>query len=281
MAVINESIIIKTKLVTKRVFTYLMLIFICAWMVLPFFWMLITSLKPMEEVFGTIFSRNMGFFPYIDVINRGVLIKLRNTFIIAFLATILKLFFCSLAGYGFAKYRFPGRNILFSILIASMIVPFAVTIVPLYIMMVNFHWVNTFLPLIIPGAAAPFGIFFMRQYIRSIPDELLDAARIDGCSELSIYGRVILPVIVPGLTSLGLIFFMQSWNDFLWPLVILKSPENQTLPIMIATLTGQAATNIYNLQMAVSVISIAPLIILFLIFQRRFTAGITFGAVKG
>jgi len=152
----------------------------------------------------------MGFFPYIDVINRGVLIKLRNTFIIAFLATILKLFFCSLAGYGFAKYRFPGRNILFSILIASMIVPFAVTIVPLYIMMVNFHWVNTFLPLIIPGAAAPFGIFFMRQYIRSIPDELLDAACIDGCSELSIYGRVILPVIVPGLTSLGLIFFMQS-----------------------------------------------------------------------
>jgi ABC-type glycerol-3-phosphate transport system permease component len=191
------------------------------------------------------------------------------------------LFFCSLAGYGFAKYRFPGREFLFLVLIASMIVPFAVIIVPLYIMMVNFHWVDTILPLVIPGAASAFGIFFMRQYIRCIPDELLDAARIDGCSEFGIYGRVILPIITPGLITLGLIFFMQVWNDFLWPLVILKSPENQTLPVMIATLTGQAGTNMYTYQMAVSVISITPLIIIFLIFQRRFTAGITFGAVKG
>jgi len=162
-----------------------------------------------------------------------------------------------------------------------MIVPFSVTLLPLYIMMVNFHWVDTILPLVIPGAASAFGIFFMRQYIRSIPDELLDAARIDGCSEFAIYGRVILPIITPGLISLGLIFFMQSWNDFLFPLVILKTPENQTLPVMIATLTGLAGTNMYTLQMAVSVISITPLIIIFLIFQRRFTAGITFGAVKG
>lgn len=284
MAVIKESTLIKTKTLSKRIFVYLVLIPICIFMVLPFFWMLITSLKTMAEVFNVpmiIFSRNMGLFNYRDVIDKGVWIRLWNTFLISFSATALKLFFCSLGGYGFAKFRFPGRDILFSVLIASMIVPFAVTVVPLYIMMVKFHWVDTILPLVIPGAASAFGIFFMRQYIRSIPDELLDAARIDGCSEFSIYVRVILPIVTPGLVSLGLIFFMQSWNDFLWPLVILKTPENQTLPVMIATLTGLAGTNMYTLQMAVSVISITPLVIIFLIFQRRFTVGITFGAVKG
>jgi len=284
MAVITESTLIKTKTLGKRIFVYLLLIPTCIFMMLPFFWMLSTSLKTMAEVFNVpmiIFSHNMSLDNFKVVIDKGVWIRLWNTFFISFTATVLRLFFCSLAGYGFAKFRFPGRDILFSVLIASMIVPFAVTVVPLYIMMVNFHWVDTILPLVIPGAASAFGIFFMRQYIRSIPDELLDAARIDGCSEFSIYVRVILPIVTPGLVSLGLIFFMQVWNDFMWPLVILKTPENQTLPVMIATLTGLAGTNMYTLQMAVSVISITPLIIIFLIFQRRFTTGITLGAVKG
>ena len=285
MAVIKESTLIKTKTVGKRIFIYLVLIPICIFMILPYFWILITSLKTVAEVFHSpiiIFSRNMGLFNFRDAIDKGVLIRLWNTFFISFTATILRLFFCALAGYGFAKFRFPGRNILFSVLIASMIVPFAVVLVPLYIMMVNFHWIDTFLPLIIPGAASAFGIFFMRQYIRTIPDELLDAARIDGCSEFGIFTRVIIPVITPGLISLGLIFFMQVWNDFLLPLVILKTPENQTLPVMIASLFGvPGKTNMYTLQMAIAVISITPLIIIFLIFQRRFTAGITAGAVKG
>jgi len=284
MAVITENTLIKTKTLGKRISVYLVLISISIFMILPFFWMLITSLKPMEEVFHIpmiIFSRNMSLDNYRAIIDKGVLIRLWNTFFIAFTATALRLFFCSLAGYGFAKFRFLGRDILFSVLIATMIVPFAIVMVPLYIMMVNFKWIDTFIPLIVPGAASAFGIFFMRQYIRSIPDELLDAARIDGCSEFAIYARVILPVVTPGLISLGLIFFMQVWNDFMWPLVILKSPENQTLPVMITTLTGPAGMTIYNLQMAVSVVSIAPLVIIFLVFQRRFTSGITFGAVKG
>jgi len=285
MAVITESTLIKTKTVGKRIFIYLVLISLSIFMIFPYFWILITSLKTVAEVFHSpiiIFSRNMGLFNFRDAIDKGVLIRLWNTFLISFSATVLRLFFCSLAGYGFAKFRFPGRNILFSVLIASMIVPFAVTLVPLYIMMVNFHWIDTFLPLIIPGAASAFGIFFMRQYIRSIPDELLDAARIDGCSEFGIFTRVIIPVITPGLISLGLIFFMQVWNDFLLPLVILKTPENQTLPVMIASFFGvPGETNMYAIQMAIAVFSITPLIIIFLIFQRRFTEGITFGAVKG
>jgi len=284
MAVITESTLIKTKTIGKRIFVYLVLISISIFMILPFFWVLITSFKPMEEVFHIpmiIFSRNMSLDNFKAIIDKGVLIRLWNTFFIAFSATTLRLFFCSLAGYGFAKYRFPGREFLFSVLIATMIVPFAVVVVPLYIMMRDFRWIDTFMPLIVPGAASAFGIFFMRQYIRSIPDELLDAARIDGCSEFRIYARVILPVVTPGLISLGLIFFMQVWNDLMWPMIILKSPEKQTLPVMLANLTGPAGMTIYNLQMAVSVVSIAPLIIIFLLFQKRFTAGITFGAIKG
>ena len=284
MAVITESTLIKTKTQGKRIFVYLVLISISIFMILPFFWVLITSFKPMEEVFHIpmiIFSRNMSLDNFKAIIDKGVLIRLWNTFFIAFTATALRLFFCSLAGYGFAKYRFPGREFLFSVLIATMIVPFAIGVVPLYIMMRDFRWIDTFMPLIVPGAASAFGIFFMRQYIRSIPDELLDAARIDGCSEFRIYARVILPVVTPGLISLGLIFFMQVWNDLMWPMIILKSPGKQTLPVMLASLTGPAGMTIYNLQMAVSVVSIAPLIIIFLLFQKRFTAGITFGAVKG
>jgi len=153
--------------------------------------------------------------------------------------------------------------------------------VPLYIIMRDLHWIDTFWPLIIPGAANAFGIFFMRQYIATVSDELLDAARIDGASEPAIYFRIILPIIAPGLTSLGLIFFMGSWNAFQWPLVILKSPENFTLPLVIRSMIGPVGRTVYDVQMAASLISLVPLLIIFLIFQRRYFEGITAGAVRG
>ena len=160
-------------------------------------------------------------------------------------------------------------------------IPFGVLLIPLYVIMLELSWIDTFWPLIIPGAANAFGIFFMRQYISTISDELLDAARIDGASEYAIFWRVILPIVSPALVSLGLIFFMGSWNNFLFPLVILKSPENFTLPLTIRSLiSGGLGRPVYNLQMAGSVISIVPLLIIFLIFQRRFIDGITAGAVK-
>jgi ABC-type glycerol-3-phosphate transport system permease component len=135
--------------------------------------------------------------------------------------------------------------------------------------------------MIIPGAANAFGIFFMRQYISTLSDELLDAARIDGASEFALYWRIALPIVAPGLTSLGLIFFMNAWNSFLWPLVTLKSQENFTLPIVIRSMIGPVGRTVYDVQMAASVISVIPLLIIFLIFQRRFVEGITAGALKG
>jgi ABC-type glycerol-3-phosphate transport system permease component len=265
---------------------YALLISISLFMLLPFFWMLSTSLKPENEIFRLppiYISQNMTGEAYRNLIEERQFLRiLANTFVVAFSATALQLFFCSLGGYGFAKFRFPGRVQLFSFLLATMIVPFSVMMVPLYVIMLRLTWVDTFWPLIIPGAANAFGIFFMRQYIMSIDNELLDSARMDGASEFTIYLRIVVPIISPGLISLGLIFFMSAWNNFMWPLVILKSPLNFTLPIAIRSIVGGVIGRpVYNLQMAGSVISIIPLLIIFLVFQRRFLEGITAGAVKG
>lgn len=265
---------------------YAVLIGISLFMLLPFIWMLSTSLKPDNEIFKlppVVISPNSNLNAYRDLIQqRNVLRIVANTFIIAAAATLLQLFFCALGGYGFAKFNFRGREKLFAALLATMIVPFTVLMVPLYVIMLNLSWIDTFWPMIIPGAASAFGIFFLRQYISSVSDELLDAARIDGAGEFAIFRRIILPIITPGLTSLGLIFFMGAWNNFMWPLVILKSPDNFTLPIAIRSYVGGVIGRpVFNLQMAASVISILPLLIIFLGFQRRFVEGITAGAVKG
>jgi len=264
------------------------LILISLFMILPFVWMLSTSFKPQTEIFArppVLISSNMSLEGYRYIYDYkqtgGVLNVLKNTVVISVSYTALSLFFCALGGYGFAKYRFPGRKYLFTFLLATMIVPSAVTMVPTYVMMVKFKWVDTFLPLIIPGAANAFGIFFMRQYISTISSELLDAGRIDGCSEFGLFWRIILPIIVPGLTSLGLIFFMSSWNNYLYPVIYLKSPTLHTLPLMMLQMTGPLGFSLYREQMGVAVISIVPLMIIFLVFQRRFVEGITSGALKG
>jgi ABC-type glycerol-3-phosphate transport system permease component len=266
-------------------FLYTVLIGISIFMLLPFVWMISTSFKLPEDVFGfppVLFSPRSTLVNYQFLFEqKNLLLIVWNTFFVAATGTLLSLLFCSLGGYGFAKYSFRGKNILFGLLLATMIIPGAVTMVPSFVLMRWLGWYNTFWPLIVPGAANAFGIFFMRQYIASISDDLIDAGRIDGANELGIYWRIILPIIVPGLTSLGLIFFMASWNNYLGPLIWLKSPEKFTLPLAIFQFGGAVGLTNYNGQMAMSVISIVPLLIIFLVFQRRFVEGITAGAVKG
>ncbi len=264
---------------------YTVLIIISFFMILPFVWMLSTSFKFPDEVFGyppRIIPERPTLINYQFLFQEKNLMRvLLNTFIVAGVSTVVRLFFCSLGGYAFAKFKFPGRNILFGFILATMIIPGAVTLIPVYIIMRNLSMIDTLWALIIPGAANAFGIFFMRQYITSVHDELLDAARIDGATEFGIYRRVIVPIIAPGLISIGLIFFMGSWNDYFGPLVFLKSPENFTLPLAIASFGGAVGLTNYNGQMAMAVVSIIPLLIIFLVFQRRFVDGITAGAVKG
>jgi ABC-type glycerol-3-phosphate transport system permease component len=264
---------------------YALLIGISLFMVLPFLWMLSTSFKPAEDIFAyppILISAKSSLSSFLTLIDKYNIFRIvANTFLIAVGATALQLFFSSLGGYGFAKFKFPGQGALFAFLLGTLIIPFTIVMVPLYSMMRDLGWLNTYLPLIIPGAASAFGIFFMRQYISTLSDELLDAARIDGAGEFTIYCRIVVPVIAPGLTSLGMIFFMNAWNSFLWPLIVLTKQDSFTLPLIIRSMIGPDGRTVFNVQMAASIISIVPLLIVFLLFQRRFVEGITAGAVRG
>lgn len=266
-------------------FLYLLLMVISVLMVFPFIWMLSTSFKLPPDIFGfppKIIPDTITWDNYVYIFQEKNLLRiLANTFTISILSTLLSLFFTSLGGYGFSKFDFPGKKGLFSLLLATMIIPGAVMMVPSFVIMRELGWVDTFLPLIVPGAANAFGIFFFRQYISSVNDELIDAARVDGASEFMIFMRIIFPIIAPGLVSLGLIFFMASWNNYLSPLIYLKSPSNWTITLAINALIGGAGLTYWGPQMAMSVISLIPLLIIFLVFQRRFSEGITAGAVKG
>lgn len=274
----------KPKKLLTDILLYSVLISMTLFMVLPFIWMLSTSFKLAEDIFGyppQFIPANPVLDNYIYVIfTKNVLVNLKNTAVIALLATSLSLFFTTLGGYGFAKFDFPGKKGLFALLLATMVIPGAVMMVPSFIIMREFGWVDTIWPLVIPGAASAFGIFFFRQYISTISNELLDAARIDGAGEFRIYWNIIVPIIAPGMVSLGLIFFMSSWNAFQGPLIYLKSPEKMVMTQAISSMQGSAGFTAWGEYMAMSVISLIPLLIIFLVFQRRIIDGITAGAVK-
>jgi ABC-type glycerol-3-phosphate transport system permease component len=268
-----------------KVAVYGVLLATSAFMLFPFAWMVVSSFKPFEEIFSgaSFLPEHWTFHNYVSFFEqRSAARSLWNSFYIATSATLLALLLCAMGGYGFAKYRFPGRGFFFGFVIATLAIPFAVVLVPLFVMMRNtFHWIDTPWPLIIPTAANAFGIFFMRQYMLSIPDELLDAARVDGAGELRIFARIVLPLTSPALVALGIIFFIASWNNFLWPIVVLPSPDHWTLPLTLRSLQGPPGRTPYDVLMAGSVVSTLPLIVLFLVMQRRLIAGIMAGTVKG
>ncbi len=268
-----------------RPIAYVSVIGLSAVMAFPFVWMLSSSFKPFSEIFaGTSFLPEQPTLAnYVSLFQQSnALLKLWNSFYIATLATVISVLLCALGGYAFAKFRFPGRALMFGLMLASMALPFAVVMVPLFVMMRNvFHWIDTPWPLIVPGAANAFGIFFMRQYMLSVPDEMLDAARVDGATEFGIFWRIVLPTTVPGLVSLAIIFFMSSWNNFLWPLTILHSESVQTVPVMLNSLQGPPGRTAFDVLMAGSVVSVLPMLLVFLLLQRRLVAGITSGAIKG
>jgi len=251
----------------------------------PFYWMIVASTRRSDSIlsipppvtFGSDLSANyhdlMAQLPYW----RDAL----NSLLVAGVETILVLFFCSLGGYAFAKFEFPGRNRLFALMLATMMIPNILGIIPQFMLMKYLHWLDTYLPLIVPGAANAFGIFWMRQYIASaVPTDLIDAARIDGAHEFRIYWNVVLPVITPAIAALAIFTFMGKWNEFFWPLIILKDPAKYTLPVALASLQSVFGTQL-GVQMLGASVAILPVLIVFLVSARRFMAGLTAGAVKG
>jgi ABC-type glycerol-3-phosphate transport system permease component len=203
-----------------------------------------------------------------------------NTLIVAVGRMLLALFLCSLAGFAFAKYDFPGRKPLFVFILATMMLPFQILLVPLFLMVVTFGWIDSYLALIVPFAAEAFGIFVLRQYMVGIPGELLDAARIDGSGEFGLYWRIALPLARPGLGVMGILFFIHGWNDYLWPLIVLRDKTMMTVNLGIASLVGPY-NNEYGMLLAGATLGTIPILIVFLLMQRQFIAGIMSGALKG
>jgi ABC-type glycerol-3-phosphate transport system permease component len=195
---------------------------------------------------------------------------------------VLSLFFSSMGGFGFAKYDFRFRGPLFAILLGSMMIPFYVILIPLFVMMVRIQWVDTYQALVIPFSAGAFGIFLMRQYMVTLPTELMDAARIDGASEFRIFLQIFLPLSRPALATLAILNFMGSWNSFLWPLIILRSPEKFTLPLGMANLLGTwMGERLWGPVMAGAFLTALPILILFVLMQKQLIAGMTLGAIRG
>ncbi len=203
-----------------------------------------------------------------------------NSFVISLSVTAFHLLFDTMAGYAFAKKKFPGRNFLFWLILSTLMIPPHVTLVPLYIEARKLGLINSIWAVILPGTADVFGIFLMRQYIQTLPSELEEAARMDGCTEPGVFWRVIVPLSKPALGALAIFSFVRYWNDFLWPLIVLQKSQHFTLPVGVASLQGEFRTD-FGLIFAGAALAALPMIVFFLIFQRYFIEGVRMGAVKG
>ncbi len=265
--------------------TYALLSLVAAVTVLPFLWMLSTSLKYDADMFSTtpewIPPRfNWGNYTKIWTLAPFTIFFL-NTAKVTLLVVVGRLIICSMAAYAFARLRFRGRDALFLVYLATMMVPYQVTIVPNYIIMTQLNWVNTHLAIIVPYWFSAFGVFMLRQFFMGIPRELEEAARIDGSSFAGTYWRIVLPLSTPGLVALGIFTFLGTWNDFMGPLIFLNSLDKFTLSVGLSSLVGIYKTD-WTVLMTGSVLTVTPIILLFVFAQKYILEGITLqGSVKG
>lgn len=255
-------------------------------MLIPFAWMLSTSLKPSGALL-TLPPRLVPEEPTIDAYRRvmeafPMARVFLNSVVVALGTTAGQLVMASMSGYAFARFRFPGRDVLFYVYLATLMVPFAVTVTPLFIIVTELGWTNSYAGLIVPPMFSAFGTFLMRQFFLSLPRELEEAATIDGASTFGTFVRVIVPISGPAFATLGIFSFMQSWNNFLWPLLIVSERDFMTLPLALSTLQGlYPGQTEWNLVMAGTVISIVPMILVFLLAQRWVIEGVTASGLKG
>ncbi|MFD2077914.1 cellobiose transport system permease protein [Actinopolymorpha cephalotaxi] len=272
---------------TQRVWsvvTHVLLLFGVAISIFPFYWMFVMASRTTEDIFkfppellpGTHLLENIG--KVFDSVN--LLGSTANTIFVAVVTTVLVLFFDSIAAFAFAKFDFPAKNLLFVVLLVTFMIPSQLSTVPSFVIMANFGWVGSFQALIVPGAVNAFGIFLLRQYAQgAVSAELLDAARIDGCNFWRQYWHVAVPLLRPALAFLGIFTFINAWNDYFWPLVVLIDPGRQTLQVALSQLNGLYNTD-YSMVMAGTLLAVIPLIIVFFLGARQFLADLAAGAVK-
>lgn len=269
---------------TLSIVMLLVFLALAAVFMFPFIWMLSSSLKDKSQIFANppVWIPNTlhweNFTQLFTERHFGAVIV--NSLFTSVTGTVGALFFCSLAGFAFAKYRFRGKGLMFGLVLASLMIPMESSLVPLFVIYRDLGLIDHLWGVILPRLTSAFGIFYMRQYCMSVENELLEAARMDGCSENRIYFRIVAPILIPAFASLGIIFFVEEWNNFLWPTVILRSESNLTIAVAIRALQSGVRTP-YNLIMSGSVISILPMLAVIFIFQKQIFAGLTDGTLKG
>lgn len=275
---------LKTKTVWKSIAVFLLLVWALT-TIIPLYWMMIGSFQ--DSLSSATYEPQMipsvwSVAPYERFFNQTMALRwLLNSVIVAGVITITNVFFASLAGYAFAKLKFPGRNTIFWVLLSTMMIPSQVTLIPLYILMINvFELGDTYTAIILPSIVTVGNIFLMKQYMSTLPTSLIHAARIDACSEFRIFYKIILSMAKPGLAVLAIFTFVAQWNEFFWPFLVTKTSEMRTIQVGLASFKFAQSTD-YGAIMAGATIGALPMIILFFALQRYFLQGITIGAVKG
>ena len=265
----------------------IMFVILAALTLLPFYSIFLASLRPGKEIMRQGIGLNIDFsimslnnYTYLFSGETMYFTWFRNSFFITVVQTIITLIISAFVGYGFAMYDFKFKNILFTCVLVVMMIPMEIIMLPLYQLTIKIGLMDSMWGIILPFIAGPLPIFFFRQYLSGISRDFLDAARVDGCNEYSIFARVFLPLMIPSIAAMGIFVGMNSWNNFLWPLIVLRSNYKITLPIGLNTLITPYGNN-YDVLIAGAVFSVIPVIVLFLFFQKYFIAGLTAGGVKG
>ena len=276
----------KGKFTLSSLLMLLLFIFLAALTLLPFVSIFLASLRPGKEIMRQGLGLNLDLsvmttsnYKFLFTGKSDYFTWFFNSLKITLIQTVLTLIVSAFVAYGFAMYDFRGKNLLFTCVLLVMMIPIEIIMLPLYKLIIKIKLIDTIWGIILPAVAAPLPIFFFRQYLSGIPRDFLDAARVDGCNEYGIFFRIILPLMKPSFAAMGIFVGMNSWNAFLWPMIVLKSSQNLTLPIGLNALITPYGNN-YDLLIAGAVFSVIPIIVLFLMFQKYFIAGMTAGGVK-
>lgn len=265
----------------RKKIVYLILLIWAILVLFPIYWMFTTSLSMQTGVISKSFiPKSVTLNNFIELFTIAPVARwLLNTILVAVVTTVIALLFDSLAGYVFGIIKPKGHNFLFALILACMMVPDQTRLVPVYTMVTNLGWYDTFKALIIPFMGSAYGVFLMRQYMSGIPKELIECAKMEGCNELQIYAKIVVPISKPVFATAAIFFFTGKWNSLLWPMMLTSTKEMRTLPVGISTLQGQFQTH-YGIMMAGAVVTAVPIITMFLILQKYFVKGITLGGVK-
>ena len=284
-----EILSLKSRMLISRIFVFLIFAFISVFVLFPLLALFVSALRPGRDLmrfgitFDSLFAGNKSFTNFYDLFFGEKAVYgywLRNSLLISAVQTILAVFLTSLVGYGLAVYQFKGRNVITTLVLILMMVPLQILILPLYKLTISLHLMDKMAGVIMPFLLTPVAVFFFRQFCLGLPLELMDAARIDGLGELGIYFRIMSHLMLPAFGAMGILVGLQSWNNYLWPLIVLRTTKNFTIPIGLNSKLTPYGNN-YEVLISGAVVAVVPILILFFAFQKYFISGLTTGSIKG